>query len=273
MKLNFTEFSYGYAFTENLIRRSSSGPANAPVFPNLVQEAKLGYDVKIDLPGLPLFFQFKLPEIMVRDTAKEIAHLRLPGLAVPFFRMALMRRNLSDQHANLILLENQFPGFVFYAAPAIADDEAFNGAYTRAEVHLQSVLFSPNNIGDLPDNEAHSVSYSGAAGDAWLCSDPTKINAKKFETVVDSVQNELQKRKDVSIEKTARDIRKRVWPLILPKLKEAEAELRKRIEARPVFEENVQLQKLSTELLILRELVRVGLGVDMLIAQPRQSSA
>ena len=102
MKLGFTEFSYGYAFTENLIRSSASGPASAPVFPNLVQEAKLGYDVRIDMPGSPLFFQFKLPELMVRDTAREIAQLGLAGLSTPFFRLPLMRSDISDQHAHLL---------------------------------------------------------------------------------------------------------------------------------------------------------------------------
>lgn len=50
MKVGYTEFSFGYAFTENLIRGSASAPTGAPVFPNLVQEATLGYDVRIDDP-------------------------------------------------------------------------------------------------------------------------------------------------------------------------------------------------------------------------------
>ena len=45
MKLGYTEFSFGYAFTENLIRSMPSGPTGAPFFPNLLQEAQLGYDI------------------------------------------------------------------------------------------------------------------------------------------------------------------------------------------------------------------------------------
>jgi hypothetical protein len=56
MNLGYSEFSFGYAFTENLIRSSTAAPTGAPIFPNLVQEAQLGYDVQIKLPGLPLFF-------------------------------------------------------------------------------------------------------------------------------------------------------------------------------------------------------------------------
>jgi hypothetical protein len=71
MRLGYTEFSFGYAFTENLIRSSATGPKTAPIFPNLVQEAQKGFDVRIDLPGLPLFFQYKLPELMRRDCARD----------------------------------------------------------------------------------------------------------------------------------------------------------------------------------------------------------
>src|SRR6267142_405028 len=96
MKLGYTEFSFGYAFTENLIRSSAVGPVGAPVFPNLIQEARLGYDIKIDFPAVPLFFQFKLPELMKRKSAN-----RPSGFTVPFFRMPVMRRDISDQHKRL----------------------------------------------------------------------------------------------------------------------------------------------------------------------------
>ena len=61
MKVGYTEFSFGYAFTENLIRSSRATPAGAPVFPNLIQEAQLGYDVNINLPGRHSFFNSNCP--------------------------------------------------------------------------------------------------------------------------------------------------------------------------------------------------------------------
>ncbi len=50
MKAGYTEFSFGYAFTESLIRGSATAPSGTPVFPNLVQEASLGYDVRSTSP-------------------------------------------------------------------------------------------------------------------------------------------------------------------------------------------------------------------------------
>lgn len=128
MKVGYTEFSFGYAFTENLIRGSATAPTGAPVFPNLVQEAMLGYDVQIGFPAVPLFFQYKLPELMTRASAFEIAGGLCPGLTLEFFRITLMRRDVSDQHRLMIDWEGRYPGQVFYAAPSLRDCAAFNTA-------------------------------------------------------------------------------------------------------------------------------------------------
>ena len=134
MTLDYTEFSFGYAFTENLVRSVPALPSTAPYFPNLRQEARHGYDVRIDLLGRLLFFQFKLPQRLVRRSAKEIDEHSLPGIRVPFFRMPLMRRCHSDQHARLMELEVTHPDAVFYATPAMHDLASFNAAYQAADV-------------------------------------------------------------------------------------------------------------------------------------------
>src|ERR1035441_5627119 len=133
------EFSFGYAFTENLIRSSATAPIGAPVFPNLIQEGKSGYDIRINFPGVPFFFQYKLPELMKRGTAFEIANGNCPGLSIPFFRIAMMRRDVSRQHELLIRLEARYPSNVFYAAPCIANIDDFDKAYNAAAVARQSV--------------------------------------------------------------------------------------------------------------------------------------
>jgi len=275
MKLGFTEFSYGYAFTENLIRSSATGPTSAPVFPNLVQEAKLGYDVKIELPGLPLFFQFKLPELMVRDTAREIAHFGLSGLSTPFFRMPLMRRDVSDQHIHLIRLEAKFPNAVYYASPTCDSAAAFNKAYCLTQVHTQSVLISPNAIGPLPDDRSHVVSYASGSSTAWRCSEPKEVKALDFDVITKVVIEQLAQRSDSSLEETVGQIREDVWSLLPQELRAAEDSLRRRIRSRPQTADAApgdedRLHFVTTEILVLREMVRVGLGVDFLIAQLRK---
>ena len=72
MKSDISEFSYGFALVNELADSVGSGLRAAPLFPSLRQEARLGYDVKLDRPGLPLFLQFKLSDCMVSNRAKEI---------------------------------------------------------------------------------------------------------------------------------------------------------------------------------------------------------
>ncbi len=56
---------------ENLIRGSATALTGAPVFPTLVQEAILDYDGQISFPAVPLFFQYKLPELVTRASASK----------------------------------------------------------------------------------------------------------------------------------------------------------------------------------------------------------
>ncbi|WP_424940099.1 hypothetical protein [Aliiroseovarius sp. S253] len=281
MKLGYTEFSFGYAFTENLVRASATRPSGAPVFPNLVQEAQLGYDVRIDYPGVPVFFQFKLPELMVRDTAKEIATLRLRGLSTPFFRMPLMRRDQSDQHAHLIALERDFPGAVFYASPLLETNGDFNTAYCAGSVHQQTALFSPNDIGPLPDNKSHSVAYTSGSILAWRCSEPKEVKLNTYDNLDLTLSNRLTERKDTDFEGSIQEVRRKIDRFLPSSIRQAEDQLRGRIlERRSALEERAEdvarpddverVQHATTELLVVRELARIGLGVDLLMAQPRQ---
>jgi hypothetical protein len=275
MKLEYSEFSFGYAFTENLIRSSPSLPSGAPVFPNLVQEAQLGYDVRIDLPGLPLFFQYKLPESMTRNNAAEISKHQLPNLAVPFFRMPLMRRDLSRQHQKLIDLEQKFPGTVLYASPSMYNLSQFNLAYKAGRVHERSVFFSPSNIGPLPDAKEHTIAYQNDPPVAYFCSEPREIKAMNYEALAGSAQELFHRPQYSRLEHSSRELRETVLTLVSPRMRGAEGELAQRVSIRrssrpagpPV---SPQTERAIEDILVAREMVRVDLGVDVLIAQPHE---
>jgi hypothetical protein len=274
MKLGYTEFSFGYAFTENLIRSSAAGPKSAPVFPNLVQEANKGYDVHIDLPGLPLFFQYKLPELMKRSTAFEIATHNLAGLTVPFFRMPLMPSGLSKQHELLIELEKKYPQTVLYASPGLCDRRAFNRAYTKGEVHRRSIFFSPREIGPLPDDKSHSVAYRDGLTFAWLCSEPKRIEAMSFEMLKEQVQHLFGRPRFRTLRAAARELRSMVLSIVSEPMRRAEGLIVEQIRARRAAElerEDVsgERERPIEDILVAREMVRIDFGVDLVVAQPR----
>jgi hypothetical protein len=276
MKLGYTEFSFGYAFTENLIRSSAAGPKTAPVFPNLSQEAYLGYDVKIDLPGLPLFFQYKLPELMTRDTAREIATYNLLGLTTPFFRMPLMPSGLSRQHELLIKLEKKYPNAVFYASPRMQNGQAFNSAYVKGKVHRRSVFFSPTGIGPLPDPKAHSIAYRDGLAQAWLCSEPKEIASTSFEALEHRILADFEQTRFHTLRAAAPEVRELMRAIVSTPMREAEASIAEQVRARRVTEAPIAAQPLEQpveDILVAREMARIDLGVELMLAQPREAAA
>lgn len=172
MKPDVSEFSYGYALTEELIHQSGLPITAAPLFPSLIAEGQSGggYDVHLPFVGFPLFLQFKLSYCMVKRSAHECQI----GLFKPnFYRMHLRPLKHSQQHDLLLDLEGKgYP--VYYAAPHFHLPEELNDAYMKGQVVNRSVFFKPSDIGALPDQNEHHVSFK-AGHPAYLFSEPKKF--------------------------------------------------------------------------------------------------
>ncbi len=171
MKPNISEFSYGYAITDELVH-DLPGISAAPVFPSLYQEGQTGggYDVMIQTGATPLFIQFKLCDFMSRATAYEA---KAGLLTCPFYRMHLRPARHSRQHKLLLDLENSGQ-LVYYAAPTFHTTAEFDSAFLSRTVVHKSVWIEPSAIGTLPDNDDHHVSFV-PNGDAYFCSKPVSI--------------------------------------------------------------------------------------------------
>jgi hypothetical protein len=171
MEARLTEFSYGYCVTEELTNNPGSRLIAAPYFPSLFTEGKKGggFDVKI---GSALFLQFKLSDEMTRRTATE-AQLNL--LTPRFYRFWLHRRDRSNQHQMLIDLEKDPGNQVFYIAPKFADVNGLDIAYNTRTVVERSAMFSPTEIGPLPDNKYHRVAFRPDEDSGWFLSKPKRL--------------------------------------------------------------------------------------------------
>ena len=272
MKLKYTEFSFGYALTENLIRLAHCGHAHAPVFPNLREEARLGYDVHIDLPGFPLFLQFKLPDLMLGKNAMEISSYSL-DLNLPFFRMYLQKRNLSGQHEHLIDLEGSCPHSVYYVAPMMKSIEAFDAAYTCARVPYRSVFFSPQDIGPLPDDRQHVVSYRSGLDHAWLCSEPKKISPLSFDGLSRQIRTAFEHPPYRTLEAVARKVGEAMLELLGHRLQLFDNNIREGIRRRRAGLNRQDAAedsrtKVVEDLLVYRQVALIWLGLELIIAQP-----
>jgi hypothetical protein len=210
---------------------------------------------------------------MTRNNAAEISKYNLPGLAVPFFRMPLMRRDLSRQHQKLIDLEQRFPGTVLYASPSLHNLSQFNTAYNAGRVHEQSVFFSPADIGPLPDAKEHSVAYQNDSPVAYFCSEPREIRAMDYEALAGNARELFQRPQYRTLENASLELRNTVRELVSPQMRGAEGDLAQRISARRSTRPDGlavtrQTERTIENILVAREMVRVDLGIDTLIAQP-----
>jgi hypothetical protein len=168
----FSEFSYGFALTDNIMRIGLPCTPTAPVFPSLIAEGSSGggYDVQIPLHPVALFLQFKIPQVVRRRS------LKMPtGFTKPYLRMHL-RTKRPNQHRLLLDLEASGK-VVAYATPDFWRTAELDAYFTAQEVHLRTRYFAPSDIGAL-DDKAHQVAYCTGNPTAWLFSEPHKLAAK-----------------------------------------------------------------------------------------------
>lgn len=190
MSPDFSEFSYGYAVTAELVASSKATLAAAPLFPSLYEEGKPGggYDVKIPTRGTPIFLQFKLSDYLNRTNAKEYPS---PIPTLPYYRMHLRPRNHSHQHQLLIDLEHSGET-VFYIAPEFHLLSELNHFYISKTIILNSAAFSPLELKPLPDDEKHYVVFKRGASDGYFCSN-NPIQVQKI-SIKNGLGNLIQSR-------------------------------------------------------------------------------
>jgi hypothetical protein len=154
MGSHISEFSYGYALTSELIALFSLKPVGAPEFPTQNAEGKKGGGWDVRLPALPVYLQCKRASRMVRRSAQDAEVFK----SLPFFRMYLHPRDLSDQHQLLLDLESE-GNVVTYAAPGFSEADELNQAYSMDRVIARSIFVRPSGIGPLTDDERHWVAF------------------------------------------------------------------------------------------------------------------
>ncbi len=200
MRPEISEFSYAYALVESIKRRLLPSFRAAPLFLSHFQEGKKGggFDVALTYPSFLIFLQFKLSHYMVRKTAFEARQRLLP---LPFYRMYLMPLKYSEQHNLLLDLESQYK-LVFYAAPKFHLTTHLNDAYIKDEVIERSFFIRPKEIGPLPDDERHYVSFRDGSP-VYLCSEPKII--REHEGKGSSFLEEISKFKKSEGKKPSRE--------------------------------------------------------------------
>lgn len=185
---DISEFSYGFALTNEIVGWTRLNAA--PVFPSLIEEGKQGggYDLKLDAPGIALYLQFKRADCMTKSNANEIKKHKLP-LSRPFYRFPITERNKSFQHTSLVTLDGG-KNLVFYAAPRFHLVSEINEAWHAKDVAARSIFIRPRDIGLIVDDEKHHVAYD--KDQAFFCSDPREVTAETAESVYKQIVDSMQ---------------------------------------------------------------------------------
>lgn len=191
MTPEISEFSYGFALTNELV--GWMPVSAAPIFPSLIEEGRAGggYDVRFDRPGMPMYLQFKRAERMVRATAAEISYHKL-RLGLPFYRFKVAEYGKSDQHQMLLELDDG-TNAVYYAAPRFDRLADINNAWRAKQVTSRSIFVKPSSIGDL-DLDSHHVAYD--MNNAFLLSDhPKELAWSTANGIVDALSGRIHRDK------------------------------------------------------------------------------
>jgi hypothetical protein len=170
MDSEFTEFSYGFCLTREVIDSAGGGLISAPEFPSLVSEGQPGggYDVRLDF-GVFTYLQFKLSEYMFGEQSGQS-----DVIGLPYYRFKLMPRWRSLQHDMLLELEATGE-LAYYVAPQFSLQTEFNAAFQSNQIIQSSLWVPPSAIGGISDFEDHFVVFNDDA--TFFTSEPHRIKA------------------------------------------------------------------------------------------------
>lgn len=175
MKPKISEFSYGYALTEELVAYfKHSNIESAPVFPSLYEEGRLGYDMAIETKTFPLFIQFKLSEYITATAKSKEVKANVYKKGKRFYRIKIWAKKYSKQHDLLLSLQKKNP-YVYYAAPMFYKTEELNEHYMNRGIIKNSAFLTPSTIGYIDDQKEHSICFSGVGQEVYRFSSPQNL--------------------------------------------------------------------------------------------------
>jgi hypothetical protein len=173
--LGISEFTFGYAFLFEQTRKSWGKVKSIPIFPSLIKEKKVGWDVHLPLKGKDFYYQFKLSEFLSRRNSKFIKD---GTYSSPYYRIKLHRMYFNLQHRMLRKL-SQINGDTYYVSPECTDIKVFNQAFLNGQVTNYSRLIPLKNCDpyDADDKKQHYITYQ--QGDLGFHQHSDKSERKK----------------------------------------------------------------------------------------------
>ncbi len=155
--LGISEFTFGYSFLHEQTVKKWGRVRSIPIFPSLIKEKRLGYDVNLQFKGKDYYYQFKLSDLLWRSNSKFIRDGTYSG---PYYRIKLHRMYFNLQHRKLWGLSRK-KKYTYYVSPECPNIGLFNQAFLSGQVTDHSRLIPLTKCSNYPqsDDRQHYITY------------------------------------------------------------------------------------------------------------------
>jgi len=204
LRSEFSEFSYGFSLSYEIMNALRPNYTGYPLFPSLVEEAMKGFDVSFSRSGWPLFLQFKLSQYMTSPSA-----LHWSDFDAPHFRFKIHKRKRAKieerQHNRLKELSKSEPD-VYYAAPLFHLETEFDNAFVNDKIFMKTMFISMSDLPEITDNDDHYIVFCDDKNLHWHSENNQSFDHGMIGTVfLDSLNNRTPKRLDYSYFRSLRE--------------------------------------------------------------------
>jgi len=160
MHPEFSERQFEFNFNTEFVSKHRALLSTLPFLPTPRQEKNLGYDVRYDFEkgfkAKSLMLQFKVSHFVKDWSIKNDYIYNCYNGA--YFRFSIRPRHLSKQHKIMLELSRKGES-IFYCAPLFYRWPELVNFFRRQIVIDNSRFFDPIDIGVLPDDKQHHISY------------------------------------------------------------------------------------------------------------------
>ena len=136
-------------------------------------------------------------------------------------------------------------------------------------------MFSPVDIGPLPDDKVHTIAYKPGLSYGYFCSEPREIKAETYDGLAGRLAQKFKDKNVRDFRAMAQEVRRTVLEAASPVWRQAEDDVAGRVRQAlpPVVTDGSALQpdreQAILDVLVAREIARIDMGIDLVIAQPR----
>ena len=175
MKANFSESSFGFAYTHELLSFWENHIVKAAYIPSTRKEGMKGggYDVKLTTMGFIYCAQFKRSEHIDSENGNEVKHIGRPYRR---FEIAGINKRGFEQHEGLLALEKKGV-LVEYVVPKFIERDFLDHFFLKKELKRKVFRLKPSVVKSFQDTNKHMIVSNPSWTHVRRCSSPVTLRS------------------------------------------------------------------------------------------------